>query len=44
MPPVKKTTAKPAAKKTAANEWAKSAGCKKVGTTEINQICNGSIF
>ena len=29
---------------TAANEWAKSAGCKKVGTTEINQICNGSIF
>ena len=29
---------------TAANEWAKSAGCKKVGITEINQICCGSIF
>ena len=29
---------------TAANEWAKEAGCKKVGLTEINQICRGSIF
>lgn len=29
---------------TAANEWAKEAGCKKVGATEINQICGGSIF
>ena len=29
---------------TAANAWAKEAGCKKVGTTEINQICGGSIF
>lgn len=29
---------------TAANAWAKEAGCKKVGITEINQICGGSIF
>ena len=29
---------------TAANAWAKEAGCKKVGITEINQICCGSIF
>ena len=29
---------------TAANAWAKEAGCKRVGTTEINQICGGSIF
>ena len=29
---------------TAANEWAKNAGCKKVGATEIAQICRGSIF
>lgn len=29
---------------TAANAWAKEAGCKKVGATEINQICGGSIF
>lgn len=29
---------------TAANEWAKNAGCKKVGQTEIEQICRGTIF
>lgn len=29
---------------TAANEWAKQAGCKKVGPEEIAQICKGSIF
>lgn len=29
---------------TAANDWAKNAGCKKVGATEIAQICRGSIF
>lgn len=28
----------------AANDWAKNAGCKKVGATEIAQICRGSIF
>ena len=29
---------------TSANEWAKRNGCKKVGTTEIKEICSGSIF
>ena len=29
---------------TAANQWAKEAGCKKVGPTEIAQICGGTIF
>lgn len=29
---------------TAANQWAKEAGCKKVGSTEIAQICGGTIF
>ena len=29
---------------TQANEWAKEAGCKKVGATEIKQICSGTIF
>lgn len=29
---------------TAANEWAKSQGCKKVGSTELAQISGGSIF
>ena len=29
---------------TSANEWAKSVGCKKVGTTEIQEICRGTIF
>ena len=29
---------------TQANEWAKESGCKKVGATEIKQICSGSIF
>ena len=29
---------------TQANEWAKEAGCKKVGTAEIKQICSGTIF
>jgi hypothetical protein len=29
---------------TQANEWAKGAGCKKVGATEIKQICSGTIF
>lgn len=29
---------------TQANEWAKEAGCKKVGTAEIEQICSGTIF
>lgn len=29
---------------TAANEWAKNAGCKKVGATELKQICSGTIF
>ncbi|MBQ7280055.1 MAG: hypothetical protein IJR13_04935 [Bacteroidales bacterium] len=29
---------------TAANDWAKSVGCKKVGEQEINEICRGMIF
>lgn len=29
---------------TSANEWAKNAGCKKVGAAEIKMICSGSIF
>ena len=29
---------------TAANDWAKRVGCKKVGVTEIKEICSGSIF
>lgn len=29
---------------TAANDWAKSVGCKKVGETEIAQISRGTIF
>ena len=29
---------------TAANEWAKNNGCKKVGATELKQICSGTIF
>lgn len=29
---------------TSANEWAKNAGCKKVGAEEIAQICRGTIF
>jgi len=29
---------------TAANDWAKSVGCKKVTDTEINQISRGTIF
>ena len=29
---------------TGANEWAKNAGCKKVGAAEIKMICSGSIF
>ena len=29
---------------TSANEWAKNAGCKKVGAEEIKKICSGSIF
>lgn len=29
---------------TTANEWAKSQGCKKVGSTELAQISGGSIF
>jgi hypothetical protein len=29
---------------TGANEWAKNNGCKKVGATEIKQICSGTIF
>lgn len=29
---------------TAANDWAKNNGCKKVGATEIAQICRGTIF
>ena len=29
---------------TAANEWAKNAGCKKVGAAEIKEICSGLIF
>ena len=29
---------------TAANEWAKGANCKKVGATEIKEICSGNIF
>lgn len=29
---------------TGANQWAKDAGCKKVGATEIRQICSGVIF
>ena len=29
---------------TSANEWAKGANCKKVGATEIKEICSGNIF
>lgn len=29
---------------TTANEWAKSQGCKKVGSTELAQISGGAIF
>lgn len=29
---------------TAANDWAKSVGCKKVGEQEISEICSGNIF
>ena len=29
---------------TAANDWAKSVGCKKVGEQEISEICRGTIF
>ncbi len=29
---------------TQANEWAKESGCKKVGATEIAEICSGTIF
>ncbi len=29
---------------TAANDWAKSVGCKEVGEQEIKEICSGTIF